>query len=369
MLRQQLHRWLAIGILSVIAMQSVRAQPAPASETFSRQAMLRDLAKDVIAPGYVNLAAQCRDLTNAIGQFIADKNQTSLDRARKAWLSATEAADRLRCFQIGPIADRDDVTTFYFWQVLPNEIESTVNDPSQAMNQSLLDNAGSTVKGLYALEYLLFDRRGGQATEPKAPAKALDLFCASSRRCDYLAALANDVNGKASQLASDWTATGSQSAAAKFVAGGQENVNRLVNGMAQSIEGTIQYHLNLALVLPPPVVHQLYRLEGNRSGISLKGVVATLEGLDALYHGRAGFGLEDAVKGLNPALAARVQGQFAAAIAATSAVGEPLEQAIVDRRPALQNALGQMHVLEISFKVDLASALGVTLTFTSGDGD
>jgi hypothetical protein len=41
----------------------------------------------------------------------------------------------------------------------------------------------------------------------------------------------------------------------------------------------------------------------------------------------------------------------------------------VDKRAALQNAVEQVHDLEILFKVDLASALGVTITFTSGDAD
>jgi hypothetical protein len=35
----------------------------------------------------------------------------------------------------------------------------------------------------------------------------------------------------------------------------------------------------------------------------------------------------------------------------------------------LQAAFEKAHALEILFKVDVASALGVTLTFTSGDGD
>ena len=50
-------------------------------------------------------------------------------------------------------------------------------------------------------------------------------------------------------------------------------------------------------------------------------------------------------------------------------IDEPLEKAVVDKRAAVQRAVDKVHALEILFKVDLAGALGVTITFTSGDGD
>lgn len=361
-------RWLAaLWIFSALITRPLPAQPA--SATPSREAVLQDLTRNVIAPGYQDLAAKCRNLTNAIGQFVASKNESSLENAQKAWISASDAADRLRCFQCGPVADRDCVSTFYFWQVRPNSIEDLLKDASRAIDQSLLDNAGATTKGLYAMEYLLFDRLGAQATEPPEPAKAMDLLSASPRRCAYLLALAHDVETKAQQLATDWSAAGTASAQAKFMSGGQQSINILVNQMAQSIENTIQNHLNFALVLPNPIVHQLYRIKGSRSGSSLDGVTTTLEGIMKFYDGAGGLGLKDALKTLNPALGERAQGDFTTAIAATRAIGEPLEKAIVDRRDAVQTAIDKTRALEVLFKVDLASVLGVTLTFTSGDGD
>jgi predicted lipoprotein len=43
--------------------------------------------------------------------------------------------------------------------------------------------------------------------------------------------------------------------------------------------------------------------------------------------------------------------------------------AVTDRRESVQRAYAAVHDLEVLFKVDVASALGVTITFTSGDGD
>lgn len=331
--------------------------------------MSRDLAQKVIASGYARLAANCRALVDDIKTFNSSPDQAALDRARGAWNAAFVAADSLRCFQTGPVADRQFAPTFYFWQALPNRIEAIVKNPSQTIDQALLDNAGATVQGLYAIEYLLFDRRGGQPTEPADAAKALDLLSASQRRREYLLALARDVAEKAGQISADWSATGPQGAAEKFAAGGQASVNLLVNQLTQSIENTFQNHLTPVLLLPAPIDKQIYRIKGSRSGSSLQGVVVTLEGVEKFYRGENGLGLHDALNRLNPALATRVQEKITAAIAAARDIGEPLEKAVVDKRAAIQNAVDQAHDLEVLFKVDLASALGVTITFTSGDGD
>ena len=142
-----------------------------------------------------------------------------------------------------------------------------------------------------------------------------------------------------------------------------------MNELTQSLEHTLQNHLNFALILPSPIDRQLNRIKGSRSGSSLQSVIVALEGVDKFFRGEKGLGLRDALNQMNPTLATRLQEKFTAAIAATRAIGLPLERAAVDRRAAVQKAVDQLHELEILFKVDLASALGVTITFTSGDGD
>src|ERR1700720_1451173 len=110
--------WAAVWISLVLTAQCLHAQPAPEEKNFSREAMLRALAQKVIAPGYARLAANCRALANDIEQFNSSAGQAALDRARRAWIEAFEAADSLRCFQTGSVADRQFVSTFYYWQAI-----------------------------------------------------------------------------------------------------------------------------------------------------------------------------------------------------------------------------------------------------------
>jgi predicted lipoprotein len=177
------------------------------------------------------------------------------------------------------------------------------------------------------------------------------------------------VRAKAAQLLVDWKATGDRGAAEQFVKAGQESVNLLVNQLTLGIENIGDRHLNFVLLLPQPVSAQLDRIERSRSGTSLEGVLASLESARRLYGVGDRLGLDDAVKRLNAPAERRVEEQFEAAIAAVRAIGMPLEQAVADNRAAIQTAYDKTHALEILFKVDVASTLGVTLTFSSADGD
>jgi predicted lipoprotein len=281
-----------------------------------------------------------------------------------------QATTRLRCFQAGPLADRGYASAFYYWQTLPPRIE-TVIASSEPVNQPLLDKFGATSKGLFTLEYLLFDRPGlSQPERAKAPA-ALALLSGTNaqRRTAYLRAVARDVELKAGQLADDWAAPGEQGASARFAAGGHESVNLAVNQLAAAMEYEAERHLRFVLVLPKPISDQLNRIERTPSASSLQGVLESLEGGQKLFCGGDGWGLRDALKRVNAPVEKRVYDQFQAAIAATRSLGRPLEEAAANDRASLQKAFDQVRSLEILIKVDVASALGVTLTFGSNDGD
>src|SRR6185503_1797277 len=102
---------------------------------------------------------------------------------------------------------------------------------------------------------------------------------------------------------------------------------------------------------------------------SQQSVVELLQGTQKLYRGAGGAGLEGYLKGLNAPLAERLRGQFEAAIASVQAIGAPLEQGVTNNRALLEKSNETTRALEVLCKTDLASALGVTITFNSGDGD
>jgi hypothetical protein len=340
------------------------------AQTVTREAVLRDLARQVIAAGYQDLAANCQALTNAAGQLAETPDQVALGRARQAWAAVAVAANHVRCFQAGPLVEREYAATFYYVRISPPAINGLLQQ-TNAIDLPQVPQLDGNAKGLFALEYLLFGHKGFPGLDkPDAPLvlERLSGNGSESRRA-YLVVLTRDLEAKATQLAQDWSSPGDEGAAAKFVKAGQASVNLLVNQLAHSLEDAQQNHLNFVLVLPQPLARQMYRIEGSPSGTSLQDAVAYLEGVQRFQRGIGGLGLADMLKQANAPLAKRVEDALVEALAATKTIGEPLEQAVQDKRDTVQNACNKIHALEILFKVDLASALGVTISFTSGDGD
>jgi uncharacterized protein len=355
-------------IFGVLIEQSAFGQSA--SATFTRERMLQNLGSNVLASGWGEITARCRELTNCLGKLVDAPNQQTLDKARAAWLATAQASTGMRCFQSGPIAERDWTSTFNYWKVLPDRIQGLLHSSSNTVDQAFLDNLGCETKGLFAIESLLFQQAAPASTNQSVPPLLAALVGQNRERTrSYLLALGRELASQASGIAHDWNTLDASGAHAKLVKGGQQSVNLLVNQLAACIEDVSENHLHFVLVLPNPISRQLYRVERSRSGSSLEGVLATLEGAQRIFQGGGGLGLRDAVKQVNPALDQRIADQFDATIGCVRALGAPLEQVVLKNRPALENAYEKARALEVLIKVDVVSALGVTLTFSSSDGD
>jgi predicted lipoprotein len=364
------HRRHNFSELIVLALGLIIASQSAYSETVDREAALRDITHNVIVAGFQDLASKCQNFSNNIARLVSKPDETAVEQARQSWVAMFEAANRMRCFQTGPIITREYAATFYYVRVTPGGIESEIQS-SNTFDAAYAAALGGNLKGVFTLEYLLFGHTGFPGAPELNAVRAKELLVAptSGRRREFLLALTRDVALKATQLASDWSATGEQDAGPKFAASGQASINTVVNQLAHAIEDFNQTRLNFALFLPKPLNTQIYRIEASPSGASLQGAVASMEGMQTFYRGANGQGLQDVLKQVNAPLAKKIDEQFEATLAAIKAIGEPLDKAVTDQRDAIQNACDKVKALEILFKVDLASALGVTITFVSGDGD
>jgi predicted lipoprotein len=68
-------------------------------------------------------------------------------------------------------------------------------------------------------------------------------------------------------------------------------------------------------------------------------------------------------------LAGRLDRQFPALLESVSHLNQPLDSVAREDMPRLTGLYQSCKELELLLKLDLASVLGVTLTFTSTDGD
>jgi predicted lipoprotein len=248
-----------------------------------------------------------------------------------------------------------------FWPARPAAIEAALNG-TLSIDDALVEALGADAKGMYAVGALLFPLDLDEM-------RALAAFegGAGERRRGLLFALARNVASHA-ESANRALGTG-RDFAERYGAAGQESVSRLVNQMVSTVETLAFNRLGLVLGLAENRMLKPAEVEGWPSGSSTALAQAELTGIARLYGTSKRGGLGELVRAVAPAIDLRVQQRLDEALKAVRQLSAPLERVVMENRAALAAAVASTKALELSLKVDVASALGVTLTFQTGDGD
>lgn len=327
----------------------------------TRQAVLSALVREVIVPDTRAVVTTSSALAAGVDAFVTAPAVDTLRAARAKFESALLAWKRAQCFRLGPMVDTNAFVRTLFWPPRAPALE-TVLQTTAAIDDAFVANLGVDARGVYGVEYLLFPLERDEAA-------SLALFTGEpgARRRDFVRGLATNVAKYASNAG---TALGDGSAyAARFAHGGQVSLSILINQMIATIENLAAHRLEPVLARAARQRLSAEDVEGAPSASSQKIALAQLGGNEALYRGGKSGGLAALTRALAPAIEARVSDRYQAALGAVRALAAPLERVVQTDRAALERAAQATKALEVAIKVDLASALGVTITFQTGDGD
>ena len=327
----------------------------------SKQAALDNIARSVLAPSYAALADRSRDLSTAADALVASPSAVTLTRAQQAWSATLLAWRRTQSFAHGPVADLGVYGRIQFWPSRRQSVDRVLR-AQRPFDDAYIQELGANAVGLSALEILLFDPRldaAGRVATFAGPQ--------ADRRRTYLQALTRELAAKTRLVANSWQGTAGY--AGKFGGGGQASLNLLVNDMLTAIETGAQERLRIVIDHRNDPLLRTDVVEGGLSGTSQQGLLALLLGAQATFGGGEGIGLDDYLAQLKSPAARRIDAQFQKTIAAVRAIDSPLEQAIASKERVVTAAQEECRALEILLKTEGVSALGVTLTFKSTDGD
>lgn len=335
-------------IVSMLLLTLLACDRAP-----SREEIVRRLVTQRLAPDMRALTERAEDLTLAARDL---KPGADLTPVRKAWREAMLAWERVSVLRLGPIVDNSGLLRARFWPVRTTALAARVHNPP-ALAPMQVDEVGVDLRGMYALEWLLFvDHQTLTAeSEQGALARAATYaFAANAQRYadDGLAKL-RDGAGLADRL----------------VERSQETVSKIVNQLVASIETLATDYVAIVLEVDGQGNVRSGEVHGAASGSSRELVLTQLRTAEGIYRSPDGNGLTALVAPVAPKIDARMRAAFDTALRAVIAIDGPLEQVVVRDREKVEEALRALKDLAVALKVDLASALGVTLTFTAGDGD
>lgn len=339
-----------------------------------RRTFLLDLADRGAVAGYRVLASEAVALEGAIQALVTTIGPATLDDAQQAWRDTRRAWKETEAFRLGPSETQRTSARIDWPTANPGQINGEVAGAA-SLSSAYIDTLGAQKVGFQAIEYFLFDPDGDDA--------ALNglLGDANGRRRAYLQALAANLRERTEELRDAWEPSGGN-----FVGdlvnsgiGGdtfptlKEAFDEVVNRMIFTAEVVEENRLSDPLGLETGGAPRPDLVESPRSGDAAAGIVANLQGIADVYLGTyaggQGSGLSAQVAPLSAEIDADVRRLLGEAIAAVQAIPTPLVDAVVNHRDETIAAYEAVQGLRRALTLDVASLLGVKLTFGGNDGD
>jgi predicted lipoprotein len=364
---------LCILVAGLGAFATYRKPGRSDAKSVSRHAVLEQCIIRIVRPSFERLADAANALRDAARELSVDSNPATLRACQQQWIELHRAWKEAQIFSGGGVLEQTVSTEISYWPAYALTVENVVRSP-RPLDPAFFEVLGAGAKGFYALEYLLFDLPGGNTgrigdESPKKPRLSATMLLSdptAERRRTYARGLAEHLAARCEVLRD-----AARKATLHAQAAGQEQdaINQLVNQMVETIETMTVARLSKHLEQLDLKRLTYESVEGLASGTSVAALAAPLQATEALYLGGDAAGFDDLARCLNPDLDERLRAQFKRAIASVTAIELPLDDALLRDRAKVEQALSDCRALEILCKVDLASSLGVTITFGSADGD
>jgi uncharacterized protein len=363
-----MNKYFSIISLSFLLFISVTACRSGEGGTnideFDRKAMLNDYASKVIVPAYQELLSSAEGLKVAKNDFMVSNSQLDLERIQAQWVSTLLAWQYASAFNFGPAGEQalrkgliEEIATF--------PVDTTTLEAYIDVNDLSLNNFDRDTRGLYAIEYLLYNNDNGELRQ-------------SDIRRNYLNAIINQLVERILLIRNQWITTYPAEFVANDGTDAGSSTSLLYNEFVRSFESIKNFKLGLPLgkrpgqTAPAPELAEAYY-----SGQTFPALFVHINAINDLYYGRSrtesGIGLRDYLKSVvgGPELIAQSDAQWEKVTAALNAIptDRPLTELIQTDYVLLENLHTELQKQTRFFKSDMSSLLGIAITYSSGDGD
>ncbi|MEP1490128.1 MAG: imelysin family protein [Algibacter sp.] len=335
---------------------------------YLRKEQLSNLYNNEILPLNTEFISSTEALINSIEAFKQDVTTENLENARLQWVNMLKIWKHLELYNLGGVQDSFIHFEINRWPTNTEIIEGYI-EGTETIDEAFIASNGSSSKGISALEYILFSSQNIEEV-----INAFSVNTNFERRLDYLDALAHNLKTKAQNLQVIWTTDEAEfiNALENGISGSQ---SQLTNALITLIEEVVISKLGNALGDNTGGTIDVEALEAYRSGSSLVIIQAHLTALNRCYEGAfiektIAWGYDDYLKLIsNETLDAEIVDAFNLCQTKIDAISGTLydeltnsPENVIDLQEAFTNLL-------VFIKVDLANAIGTTVTINDNDGD
>lgn len=316
--------------------------------------VLQGIADDVIVPSYEHLSTSLTDLNTATEALCAEPSEANLTAAQEAWKGAATAWQGTRGSGVGPALDArlaSDVGFAARATVIDDLLEGS--DP---VDEDAMSEEGAAARGIYASEIALF----GEGSDTLTTAEG-------ARRCQYATSVSALAWQAADAITTQWT---EGDAVQTFVDGldgtPQSSIDAVVNEMSHRLE-----ELDMMGLRDMTTAKTVDDLDPTRVGGPAQYRLADRK---ALLHNITDT-IGDGSSGISALVGAKDAGTMKRLVAASDkadakvdALPDSVQDALEDPA-AVKAAFDAVNELKVLLTTEVASKLGVTITFSDSDGD
>lgn len=345
------------------------------TDEFGKKEMFINYADNIILPAYTSYGTTLNNLQTAFTTFSTNTDATNLSALQTAFLNAYAAWHTCEIYEKTPPAENAmAIDNNNYFPTRKDSIEAYIGRNSTSL--SFVQSRIKSDKGLPAMEYLLFSRT-------LTPTQILERFTIHPNAVAYKAYLgsliSNCINVQAS-IVTEWT-TYRDTYINSLGTDAAGSISYMVNSFAQRVDDFKRHQIgipagyqgNVATININPQAAQAYN-----ANKSIEYMLLTLNNLKDVLNGKGavdGKGLNDYIRTLNVTstfggnLADDILAQIDVCIDKVNACGVDYANTITTDKPKADALFLEAKKLLVLMKVDVPSALGVSITYTDSDGD
>lgn len=376
---KSLQTYLVILCTSLLwACTGSKHEPITADNGYDRAAMLTNIADEIILPSYAKFKGKLDLMVSQSDSFATKPSAESLVKLRQTWVDSYVEWQKVELFDVGPA---EIYTLHSYLNIYPTSTTAIETNISTGTYNFGLPTSYPE-QGFPALDYLI---NGLGATDDEILAKYTTAADAA-KRISYLKAVVAQLNTRFVKIYTEWTTNNYR---ATFISKTNMDIysstSLLVNGYVLNYERYIRsgkFGIPSGAMLTdgttaPEKVEAYYKKDlsltlaktAHQASLDLYNGTSALTGTQgpSLRKYLLALDAKDTKTGVS--LVAEIDSQFVKVADRLNVLKPNLAEEVSTNNQAMINTFDEMQKLVRLLKVDMTSALSVTITYTDNDGD
>jgi uncharacterized protein len=351
-----------------------KEEEATPESSFDKSGMLANIGDNLIIPAYADFKISVDSLKLVSDAFVANPTAASLDDLQASFFRCYSQFQWISTYEFGP-GETEYIRTSL--NVFPCDT-AEINGKIAAGNTNFSTISDIDVKGFPGMDFLLYGYHLNDAS-------ILTLFTTdanSANRKNYLTAMVAEMKSKTDLVNTGWNASGGNYISTFKNSTGNDvgsSIGLLVNQLNFDLEMLKNARIGIPLGKRSLGVPLPEKSEAFFSGISLALANQHISNIENIYLGRSrqnndGLGFDDYLTYVDArygsvSLNEAIKSKLSSAKIKLAAIPGPLSDAVINNASLVDAAYLELQQLVILLKVDMTSALGVSITYVDNDGD